>query len=247
MASAVRGLSPVSIHTSRPRACSDCTAAAESGLIVSATAMRPATWPSGRHEHGRLAGGGEVHGGVGQAVRGITPVAHQLQVAQHHCPAIHRGLDAVAGDGLEVRGIGQGQAPLPRVLHDGLAERVLAAALGRGGQPQDVSARRVTMRRRRHRGRLGAVTACRPRRFDRAGVAACQPPSMSVTRGWPAVIVPVLSRMIVSSLWARLERLGRADQDAVLGALAGADHDRGRRGQAHGAGAGDDQHGARRS
>ena len=42
-----------------------------------------------------------------------------------------------------------------------------------------------------------------------------------------------------------LERRAVADQDARLGALAGADHDRRRRGQAHGARAGDDQHGDR--
>ena len=46
-------------------------------------------------------------------------------------------------------------------------------------------------------------------------------------------------------LLGRLQRLGRADEDAVAGALAGADHDRQRRGQAEGAGAGDDQHGHR--
>ena len=38
-----------------------------------------------------------------------------------------------------------------------------------------------------------------------------------------------------------LERLGVAEQDAVLGALARPDHDRGRRGQPQGARAGDDQ------
>ena len=39
-----------------------------------------------------------------------------------------------------------------------------------------------------------------------------------------------------------LQRLAAPDQDAVLGRLAGADHDRGRRRQAERAGAGDDQH-----
>ena len=41
----------------------------------------------------------------------------------------------------------------------------------------------------------------------------------------------------------RLEHLGTLDDDAELGAAAGADHDRGRRGQPEGARAGDDQHG----
>ena len=39
-----------------------------------------------------------------------------------------------------------------------------------------------------------------------------------------------------------LERVAVADQDAELGGLAGAHHDRGRGGQAEGAGAGDDEH-----
>ena len=39
-----------------------------------------------------------------------------------------------------------------------------------------------------------------------------------------------------------LQRLAAAEQDAELGGAAGADHDRGRRGKPHGAGAGDDQH-----
>jgi len=41
----------------------------------------------------------------------------------------------------------------------------------------------------------------------------------------------------------RLEGGAVADEDPVLGALPGADHDRRRRGQAEGAGAGDDEHG----
>ncbi len=41
----------------------------------------------------------------------------------------------------------------------------------------------------------------------------------------------------------RLDRFTGADQDAVLGAHAAAHHQGGRRGQAQGTGAGDDQHG----
>ena len=41
----------------------------------------------------------------------------------------------------------------------------------------------------------------------------------------------------------RLQRLGRPDQDAVLGALTRSYHDGHGSGQAQGAGAGDDQHG----
>ena len=39
-----------------------------------------------------------------------------------------------------------------------------------------------------------------------------------------------------------LQRFALAEQHAQFGGAAGADHDRGRRGQAHGTGAGDDQH-----
>ena len=67
--------------------------------------------------------------------------------------------------------------------------------------------------------------------------------STSVTDGTPRVMVPVLSRTIVVELVGGLQGLAALDQDAVLGAAAGADHDRGRSGQPQGAGAGDDQHG----
>ena len=40
----------------------------------------------------------------------------------------------------------------------------------------------------------------------------------------------------------RLERIAAAEQHAHFGGAAGADHDRGRRGKAHGAGTGDDEH-----
>ena len=53
--------------------------------------------------------------------------------------------------------------------------------------------------------------------------------------------MPVLSSTTAVDAAGGLERLAVADQDAQLGGLAGADHDRGRRGQAEGAGAGDDQ------
>ncbi len=46
MASAVARWSPVSIQTSSPRARSWATASADPGLRVSATAIRPAPWPS---------------------------------------------------------------------------------------------------------------------------------------------------------------------------------------------------------
>ena len=76
------------------------------------------------------------------------------------------------GDRLEVRDVRQVEAARLRFAHDRLAERVLGAALRRRHQPQQ-------------------------RRLVDAGVV-----TMSVTRGLPSVIVPVLSRITVSSLCA---------------------------------------------
>ena len=64
----------------------------------------------------------------------------------------------------------------------------------------------------------------------------------SVTTGLPRVSVPVLSSTTVVILLRASPGLAAADQDAILGALARAHHDGRRRGQAQGAGAGDDQH-----
>ena len=61
-----------------------------------------------------------------------------------------------------------------------------------------------------------------------------------VTAGRPSVSVPVLSMTTVSMPPGGLERLAAPDEDARLGALARPDHDRGRRGEAHRARAGDD-------
>ena len=103
------------------------------------------------------------------------------------------------------------------------AERVLAAALGAGHEAQQAV---VVEGRRRE-------------------VAPVPDPNSttSVTRGLPSVMVPVLSSTTVLELVRRLERGAVADEHAVLGALAGADHDRRRRRQAEGAGARDDEHG----
>ena len=65
----------------------------------------------------------------------------------------------------------------------------------------------------------------------------------SVTLGRPTVSVPVLSKHDGVDAAERLERRGAADQDAVLGAAAGGDHDGRRRGEPHRARAGDDEHG----
>ena len=59
----------------------------------------------------------------------------------------------------------------------------------------------------------------------------------------PVVTVPVLSRTTVSIWRVDSRTCGSLDEDAELGAAAGADEQGGRGGEAEGAGAGDDQHG----
>ena len=141
--------------------------------------------------------------------------------------AAHGRLDAPARDGLEVRDVGQSAEPAGLgLLDDGLAQRMLRAALGRRRQAEQFA------------GQHGPSTR-RPPAAGRASPAT----TMSVTSGLPRVSVPVLSRTIDVELVRPLQRLARADEDAVLGSLAGAHHDGRGRGQAHGAGAGDDHHG----
>ena len=61
----------------------------------------------------------------------------------------------------------------------------------------------------------------------------------------PRVSVPVLSKAMSVTSRRRLQRLALAEQNAELGRASRAGHDgRGRR-EAHGAGAGDDEHGDR--
>ena len=62
----------------------------------------------------------------------------------------------------------------------------------------------------------------------------------SVKVGLPRVMVPSLVQYKGLELVSHLQRLYRADQDAVLGALAGAHHDGEGRSQTQGAGASDD-------
>ena len=99
------------------------------------------------------------------------------------------------------------------LLHNGLGQRVLRGLFQRGGDRQQLL--------------LGD---------------AARRAQISVTRGLPSVMVPVLSSTTVSIVCGGLQRLGGFDEDAVFRALAGAHHDGHRRGQPQRAGAGDDQH-----
>ncbi len=96
---------------------------------------------------------------------------------------------------------------------DRRAQRVLAAALDRRREPQQVG--------------FAHAVGGRDRR---------------TSRGFPSVSVPVLSTTSVSTLPRTLDRLRVLEQHARAGALAGRDHDRHRRRQPQRARAGDDQH-----
>ena len=105
--------------------------------------------------------------------------------------------------------------------------------------------------RARRRWPRPAGAPSRPRPRPPAASRSCSDSAVGgdrrcVTAGLPRVSVPVLSSTMVLIAARALERLAAADQDAVLGGLARADHDRGRRGQAERARAGDDQHRDRR-
>ena len=211
-------LSPVSIQTSRPSACSSRTACGDSGLSVSATAIsagalrrpRPrtsASCPAERQAPPPC---------VGLARSGRCPAAASRRALPSSSGvARRRSRDTPARRPPGSRWPAGWQSPARRrAAHDRLAQRVLGAALGRWRR----------------------AAAGRPRRTS--------PGAQHVRdRGLPRVSVPVLSSTMRVDPVGALQRLAAADQHAVLGALAGADHDRGRRRQAQRAGAGDDQHG----
>ena len=99
-------------------------------------------------------------------------------------------------------------------------------------------------RRGRRPPRAGAPIRARRRRRGAATSASSTPSATttSVTCGRPSVSVPVLSSTTAPTLSSRSRASRVPEQDSVLGALPGPDHDRGRRRQAEGARAGDDQH-----
>ena len=63
-----------------------------------------------------------------------------------------------------------------------------------------------------------------------------------MSNGLPTVTVPVLSKAIERHVAQRLQSLALAEQNAKFRRAPGSDHDGGGGGEAHGAGAGDDQH-----
>ena len=117
------------------------------------------------------------------------------------------------GQRLEVRRGLEAELVLVRAGHDGGCERMLRASLDRRGQVQELGLG--------HAVRGYDVRDRRPSDGQRAGLV--EDDGAHVTGAF--------------------ERVATTDEDAGLGRAAGADHDRRRRGQAHGARAGDDEHG----
>ena len=130
--------------------------------------------------------------------------------ADEHRGAVDRARHAAPDDRLEPGRLVEPELALAGRAHDRLAQRVLGALLEGRGEVEQ--ARLVDAGRRGDRGHGGPAEGERPGLVEHDGVD-------------PA---------------GRLERLAAADEDPGLGALAGADHDRGRRREAHRARAGDD-------
>ena len=180
-----------------------------------------------RDQPGGAAVDGDEHGGApaaGQllAAGGQRPEVDALALQQ---PAVADRDPAAVDGGDRRRGRGRSRSPRRaaagrprgrrRARTIACGQRVLGLALDRGGQR----------------------AAPRPRR--------CRRRATSVTSGSPLVRVPVLSITTVSIRAGGLQRGGVLEQHAALGAEPGADHDRGRGGQAERVRAGDHHDGDR--
>ena len=88
------------------------------------------------HQHGRLGLGLQPFHFRAQAVEAVAARPHHAQVPDRHLAALHLGFHAVTRLRLEPRRFAQGQAAPCCLGPDGLAQRVLAALLYRGRQPQ---------------------------------------------------------------------------------------------------------------
>ena len=143
----------------------------------------------------------------------IAQSASEPFAADEDRVAVDDAPHAEAGYVREVLRHGQRAEPRQRALGDGTGDRVLGGVLQRARQPQDF-------------GLVGAVGGVHgeqghPAGGDGAGLV--EDDGVDLAGG--------------------LQDLRALDQDAQLGAAPGADQQRGRRGQAQGAGAGDDQYG----
>ena len=213
-ARAVASLSPVSSTVRRPSACSRSTASAEVGLTVSATASRPRTSPSQA---------------TSTAVRPCASASRRAASSASGTRRLHSrhqrraaDLDAAPADhALDAEALAVDERL------DGL-ERRRARGRRRRSPARSGARRRPRARRRRP---AAPPRRCRPRRTTRA--SAIRP------RGHGAGLVEH-DRVDAAG---GLEDLRALDQQPELRAAAGADEQRGRRGEPERARAGDDQHG----
>jgi len=99
---------------------------------------QPGRLPINGNEHRRLALLGQCRRLRFQWRRVHSLVAHQLAVADEERAPVHHGTDAVAGDRLKLRCVGQAGSPLPRAGHDRLGQGVFGPLLSRRHQPQQI-------------------------------------------------------------------------------------------------------------
>ena len=226
IASAVAGVSPVSITMSSPSARMRGMASRASGRGVSARPSSPRTRPP-PVASARAPPRTSPCARRDASRRRLRPRRAASRTSAASCrrralptirrPAVDVRLDAVAGPRLERAGLDERQPLRVGGAHDGGRERMFGAALGRRGERSS-----------------SAASSLAP--------SASRSGTTSVTSGRPVVIVPVLSSTTVVDRVRALEHIAALDEDAALGAPSRPDEDgRGRR-QAHRARARDDEH-----
>ena len=144
----------------------------------------------------------------------INPaLGHQFGVAKQHLAATHVATDAKAGNCGKAGGVGQRQFAGQRAVDDRLAQWMFGVAFQRCGQGQNLIL--LKTRCRHDVGQLRLTLGNGAGLVEHNGVEAHR----------------------------RLQCIARADQDAIFGAFADADGERGRCCQPQGTRAGDNQRG----
>ena len=173
-----------------------------SGLDRVGDRDEPHSLPADPHVHRCLAGRGRGRARHRERADVDTAGGHEGAVADPHLAAAHGRLHALSGNGLESPQLGRGQTAVGGGGHDGLRERVLAAGLRGGGQGEDL---------------LLDPAGRGDDRGDRRAPSGDGAGFVQDDRGQPLRL---------------FQGVTIADEDAKFGGLAGADHHRGRGGQA---------------
>ena len=219
-ASALPRLSPVSITVSMPSACRRATASRAAGLdgvaegqqARAASARSPLMRTS--QETVRPSRFERARASLRQRARVDAQLVQQPAAAEQQRPGRPRcACTPRPGSAWASAPAARGSRSRAHRVQHGARQRMLAAVLQRGRQAQHVVAALAGGRHARPPATAGLRSACR----------SCRTPPSST-----ACASSSASRVL--------------DQDAVARGDAGAGHDRGRRGQAQRAGAGDDQH-----